>query len=182
MKTCTLVDATLVQAARRPPSRRAGTTGDPDARFTVKRGQPHYGYKAHVGVDRTHLMIRRVSLTGAHVHDSREFARVAVGDEQMVVADKAYWGEAQRQWCVKHQVANGIRRRAKRGEKLRPGQRPFNWVLSRMRSGVERVIGGMKHWAGYRRVRYLGREPNRLELEFKSLCWKMKRLVKVAAG
>jgi hypothetical protein len=43
LKTCTLVDATFVQATRRPPSRRAGTTGDPDARFTVKRGQPHYG-------------------------------------------------------------------------------------------------------------------------------------------
>ncbi|WCJ59706.1 hypothetical protein NXS98_00905 [Fontisphaera persica] len=43
-------------------------------------------------MDRTHLVIRRVSLTGAYLHDSREFARVAVGDEQMVVADKAYWG------------------------------------------------------------------------------------------
>jgi IS5 family transposase len=94
------------------------------------------------------LVIRRVSLTGAYLHDSREFARVAVGDEQMVVADKAYWGESQRQWCVKHQMANGILQRARRREKLLPGQRAFNWVLSRMLSGVERVLGRMKHWAG----------------------------------
>ncbi len=41
--------------------------------YTVKQGQPHYGFKAHVAVDETHTLIRRVTLTAANVHDSREF-------------------------------------------------------------------------------------------------------------
>jgi transposase len=51
LKTCTLVDATLLQAARRAPAKDDQTSGDGDAGYTVKKGQPHYGYKAHVAVD-----------------------------------------------------------------------------------------------------------------------------------
>ena len=45
LKTCTLVDATLLQAARRAPTKEDKAGGDSDAGYTVKRGQPHYGYK-----------------------------------------------------------------------------------------------------------------------------------------
>jgi IS5 family transposase len=48
---------------------------------TVKQGQPHYGYKAHVAVDETHTLIRAVTLTAANVHDSQEFETVVKGDE-----------------------------------------------------------------------------------------------------
>ncbi|MEM4360287.1 MAG: IS5 family transposase, partial [Candidatus Bilamarchaeaceae archaeon] len=58
LKTCTLVDATLLQAARRPVCEKDGSVsgggGDPDASYTVKNGKPHYGYKAHVAVDEAH--------------------------------------------------------------------------------------------------------------------------------
>lgn len=180
LKTCTLVDATLVQAARRPPAQPDG--GDPDASYTVKRGQPHYGYKAHVAMDRTHKLVRRASLTGAHVHDSREFEHLVTGDEEMVVADKAYWSQAHSLWCARHGVANGIVQRARRGEKLRLGARAFNYMLSRLRSPVEGLFGWWKQRAGYRRVRYLGRDPNRLELELKCIAWNLKRMAKVMAG
>ena len=182
LKTCTLVDATLVQAARRPPSKPSEEGGDPDASFTVKGGRPHYGYKAHVAVDQTHTMIRRVRLTGAHVHDSQEFKELVQGDEQMVVADKAYWSREHCEWCAEHGVANGIMERGRRGHKLRAGVRAWNLVLGRLRARVEGVFGWMKQWAGYRRGRYQGLDPNRLELEFKSICWNLIRLVKVAAA
>jgi hypothetical protein len=45
---------------------------------------------AHVAADETHTLIRGVSLTATNVHDSREFESVVRGDEQMLVADKAY--------------------------------------------------------------------------------------------
>lgn len=51
-----------------------------------------------------------------------------------------------------------------------------NRLLSRMRCGIEKVFGWWKRCTGYRRVRYVGREPNRLELEFKCVCWNLKRL------
>ena len=88
LKTCTLVDATLLQAARRAPTKEDKAGGDSDAGYAVKRGQPHYGYKAHVAADETHTLIRQVTLTAANVHDSRETQTVVQGDEEMVAATR----------------------------------------------------------------------------------------------
>jgi IS5 family transposase len=176
LKTCTLVDATLLQAARRAPTKDNKNGGDADAGYTVKKGQPHYGYKAHVAADQTHTLIRQVTLTAANVHDSREFETLVRGDEQMVVADKAYWSEARSQWCGNQGVANGILRKPSRGEKLRAATTRVNRLLSALRCGIEKVFGWWKRCTGYRRVRYVGRQPNRLELEFKCVCWNLKRL------
>jgi IS5 family transposase len=182
LKTCTLVDATLLQAARRAPARGDTRGGDEDAGYTVRKGQPHYGYKAHIAADETHTLIRQVTLTAANVHDSREFETVVRGDEEMVVADKAYWSEARSQWCGKHHIANGIIRKPSRGEKLRALSVRVNRLLSAIRCGIEKVFGWWKRCTGYRRVRYVGREPNRLELEFKCVCWNLKRLATLSTA
>jgi transposase, IS5 family len=181
LKTCTLVDATLLQAARRAPAKEDKTGGDSDAGYTVKQGQPHYGYKAHVAVDETHTLIRQVTLTAANVHDSKEFENVVKGDEEMVMADKAYWSEARSRWCGRHKVSNGILRKARRGEKLRDSTLRANRLFSSIRCKIEKVFGWWKRSTGYRRVRYVGHEPNRLELEFKCICWNLKRLVNLSA-
>jgi len=182
LKTCTLADATLLQAARRAPTNEDNEGGDSDADYTVKKGTPHYGYKAHVAVDETHTLIREVSLTKASVHDSREFQSIVTGDEEMVVADKAYWSNKHSQWCGEHGVANGILRKASRGGKWSEAALRVNKLLSAIRSGIEKVFGWWKRSIGYRRVRYVGRERNRLELELKSICWNLKRWTNVAAG
>lgn len=62
VREVTLVDATLVQAARRAPTKGSPSGGDPDADYPVKAGQPHYGYKAHVAADRQHTLIRKGGL------------------------------------------------------------------------------------------------------------------------
>ncbi|NJM54975.1 MAG: IS5 family transposase [Verrucomicrobiae bacterium] len=182
LKTCTLVDATLLQAARRAPAKDDPAGGDGDAGYTVKQGRPHYGYKAHVAVDQTHTLIRRVTLTAASVHDSREFETVVRGDEEMVMADKAYWSRARREWCGRKGVANGILRKAGRGQTLHPATVRVNRLFSSIRCQIEKVFGWWKRSAGYRRVRYVGREANRLELEFKSIAWNLKRLVNLQSA
>lgn len=176
LKTCTLVDATLLQAARRAPAGGDKTGGDDEAGYTVKRGQPHYGYKAHVAVDETHTLIRAVTLTSANVPDSQEFESVVQGDEEMVMADKAYWSRERSEWCGRKGVANGILRKPSRGEKLKASDVRLNRLFSLIRCQIEKVFGWWKRSAGYRRVRYVGREANRLELEFKCVCWNLKRL------
>jgi IS5 family transposase len=181
LKTGTLVDATRLQAARRAPAKDDPTGGDGDAGYTVKAGQPHYGYKAHVAVDQSHTLIRQVTLTSASVHDSREFETVVTGDEEMVLADKAYWSRARSQWCGTHGVANGILEKAARGRALRPAAVRMNRLFGSIRCQIEKVFGWWKRSTGYRRVRYVGREANRLELEFKSICWNLKRLVNLSA-
>lgn len=182
LKTCTLVDATLLQAARRAPAQDDTGGGDGDAGYTVKGGQPHYGYKAHVAVDEKHTLIRQVTLTAANVHDSQEFETVVKGDEEMVMADKAYWSRERSEWCGERGIANGILRKARRGEKLRPATMRVNQLFSSIRCKIEKVFGWWKRSTGYRRVRYVGREPNRLELEFKCICWNLKRLTNLSAA
>lgn len=182
LKTCTLVDATLVTAACRAPGRENRTGGDPDAGFTVKGGAPHYGYKAHIAADQAHTLIRRVTLTDASVHDSREFETVVQGDEEMVVADKAYWSAARSRWCQQRKIGNGILRKAFRGQPLDGTTLLFNAAMSRVRCGIEKIFGWWKRCTGYRRARYVGRDPNRLELEFKSVCWNLKRLVSLTGA
>ena len=177
LKTGTLVDATLLQAARRAPAKGDKNGGDPDAAHTVKQNQPHYGYKAHIAVDQAQTLIRAVTLTSANVHDSQEFETVVKGDEKIILADKAYWSRHRSQWCDKHKVLNGILEKPARGQKLSSAMQKINNIFSSVRCRIETVFGWWKRSAGYRRVRYVGKEANRLELEFKSLSWNLKRLV-----
>jgi IS5 family transposase len=182
LKRVTLVDATLVQAARRAPARNDPEGGDDDAGFTVKRGTPHYGYKAHVSVDEEHTLIRQATLTAANVHDSCEFGSVVRGDEEMVVADKAYASAERSAWLARRGIHDGILRRASRGHPLGEPAERINRFLSGVRSQIEKIFGHWKRSLGYRRVRYVGREPNRLELEFKCVVWNLKRWVNVSAA
>jgi IS5 family transposase len=180
LQRVTLVDATLVQAARRAPT--AGSGGDPDADYTVKNGQPHYGYKAHVAADREHTLIRQADLSAASVHDSQRFEAVVTGDEEVVVADKAYDSAARRQWLKRRGIVNGILCRAHRGRPLIAAEQMFNRALSAIRCGIEKIFGHWKRSLGYRRGRYVGWARNRLELEFKCVVWNLKRWVNVSAA
>lgn len=181
VREVTLVDATLVQAARRAPAKETPGGGGPDADYTVKGGQPHYGYKAHVAADRQHTIIRKADLSAANVHDSQRFEAVVDGDEQAVIADKAYDSEARSQWLKRRRIVKGILHRARRGERVSEADQMMNRILSAIRSGIEKIFGHWKRNWGYRRVRYVGWARNRLELEFKCVVWNLKRWVNVSA-
>lgn len=99
------------------------------------------------------------------------------GDEEMVRADNADWSRERREWCGRHGIVSGILRKPSRGQKLRPASLRVNRLLSRLRGGIERIFGWWKRCTAWRRVRYVAHDPNRLELEFKSVCWNLKRLV-----
>ena len=55
-------------------------------------------------------------------------------------------------------MANGILRKPSRGQKLRPATVRANRLFSSIRCKIEKVFGWWKRSAGYRRVRYVGRE------------------------
>ncbi|MEE9358588.1 MAG: transposase, partial [Sedimenticolaceae bacterium] len=44
---------------------------DVAARWTMKHGKTHYGYKNHISVDRKHKVIRKYATTSAEVHGSQ---------------------------------------------------------------------------------------------------------------
>ena len=78
-------------------------------------------------------------------------------------------------------MGNGILRKASRGQKLRPATLRVKRLFSSIQCKIEKVFGWWKRSAGYRRVRYVGRAANRLELEFKGISWNLKRLVNLSA-
>lgn len=183
VRAVTLVDATLIQAARRAPAKSAPTAGgDPDADHTVKRGQAHYGYKAHVAADGEHTLIRKADLSAASVHDSQRFTAVVTGDEEKVYADKAYHSRARTAWLHARGIANGILRRGARGHPLSAAAHRLNRALGTVRGRVEKIFGHWKRNLGYDRARYVGWARNRLELELKCLAWNLRRWVTVAAA
>ena len=88
----TLIDATILEAAVRPPSGDAGEVSerDPQAGWTKKNGESRFGYKAHAAVDEGSGIVREAVMTPADVHDSVPADDLVQGDEQAVYADKAY--------------------------------------------------------------------------------------------
>src|SRR3954464_4354204 len=94
----TLIDATILEAAVRPPGGDAGEVSerDPQAGWTRKNGESRFGYKAHVAVDEGSGIVRAATMTPADVHDSVPADGLVRGDEQAVYADKADNNEGRR--------------------------------------------------------------------------------------
>src|SRR3954453_24102987 len=90
----TLIDATILEAAVRPPKGDAGEVAerDPQSGWTRKNGKSRFGYKAHAAVDEGSGLVREAVMTPADVHDSVPADDLVQGDEQAVYADKILCG------------------------------------------------------------------------------------------
>ena len=163
----TLIDATILEAAVRPPAGDAGEVSghDPQAGWTKKNGRSRFGYKAHVAVDEGSGLVREVVMTPADVHDSVMGDGLVQGDEDAVYADKAYDDAARRKRLRKQGIEPRIMYQARRNRPLRPWQVAFNRAVAPIRAGVERLFATMKRAYGYRRVRYLGLARNDVQLQ-----------------
>lgn len=176
----TLVDATLVEAARRPRKQDKDqgnsrqSTGknesqrDKDASHTRKGNKHYYGYKGHIGVDQGSNVIRKRSFTSASVHDSREYEKLLSGDERSVFADKAYTQDDLKRQSRKDGVYYGVLDKGRRGRPLSARQKKANRKKSGVRNAVERPFAYFKRNLGYRLVRYVNLKRN--ELHFTFLC------------
>jgi len=166
----TLIDATILEAAVRPPAGDAGEVSghDPQAGWTKKNGRSRFGYKAHAAIDEGSGLVREVVMTPADVHDSVMGDGLVQGDEDAVYADKAYDDAARRKRLRKQGIEPRIMYQARRNRPLRPWQVAFNKAVAPIRAGVERLFATMKRAYGYRRVRYLGLARNDVQLQ--ALC------------
>lgn len=163
----TLIDATILEAAVRPPGGDAGEVSgrDPQAGWTKKNGKSRFGHKAHAAVDEGSGLVRQTSMTPADVHDSVEADGLVQGDEAAVYADKAYDSEARRAGLRARGVEPRIMYQARRDRPLKPWQKAFNKAVAPIRAGVERLFATMKRGYGYRRARYLGLARNGVQLQ-----------------
>ena len=186
----TLVDATLVQAARKKHkhTRRDDESGqssqqDHDASGTQKGGKAYYGYKGHISADEGSNIIRRVRFTTASVHDSQEFDNLLCGDEQSVFADKAYANDSIKRTMRKSNTYCGILDKGRRGRpKLSGKQKKTNTCKSRVRNAVERPFAHFKKHMGYRTVRYVNLKRNELQFVFLCLIHNIRRGITLTAS
>jgi transposase, IS5 family len=179
----TLIDATLLAAAVKPPSAKEGTVSerDPEAGWTVKNGRSHFGYKAHVAVDEGSEIIREALLTSADLHDSQPAAGLIQGDEQAVYGDKAYSSRSLRAKLAAAGIEDRVMYRAARNTPLKPWQTWFNKAVAGIRAGVERRFAVMKRHYGFRRVRYLGLVRNACHLHLLCTAINLKRALALAS-
>lgn len=177
VKRGTLVDATIIEAAVKPPPHADGqvNASDPDASFTVKNDQTYFGYKAHLAVDEESGVVRQAEMTAADLHDSQRGEAMIQGDEEAYYADKAYDSKALRLKLASLGIEDGIAYKARRNKPLVDWQKWFNTTAASVRCGVERANATMKRWYGMARVRYLGLARNNCHLQFVACAMNMRR-------
>lgn len=186
VRSGTLIDATLVKAQAAKPSGEAAAGArsevDPDADWTRRGGQSHFGYKAHVAVDRSSGLIRRVELTSAKIYESEVADRLVCGDEAAVYADKAYEHKERRARLKAAGIKDRIMHRSHKNQAgLPPWQARRNRLISPIRAAVERVFGTLKRSYGYRQVRYFSLAANTTQLHLLAIAFNLRRALALTA-
>jgi transposase, IS5 family len=171
-----LIDATLVKAQPHAP-RKGEASPDPEADWTRRGKDGHFGYKVHLSVDQGSDLLRRLALTAASVSESQLFDEMVSGDEAAVFADGAYAKDARKAALRGRGVFCGIINRPWRYRAITAQQKRRNKFFSRVRRAVERVIGTLKCRYGLARCRYLGRRRNLNHFWLKGICYNLRKML-----
>lgn len=165
------------EAWRNNPAKRRQK--DLDARWTKKHGQPHYGYKTHVNVDRRHKLVRRYTVTDAARSDGRELDAVLdpANTARDVWADSAYRSAETEEKLAGRHFRSRIHRRAWRNRPLTAREKKGNTTRSRVRARVEHVFGHMVTSMGGKLVRVIGVARVRVKIGMRNLAYNMRRFV-----
>ena len=82
LKKGTIVDSTIISAPSSTKNKEKKR--DPDAHQVKKGNTWHFGYKAHIGVDKDSGLVHTVKATAANVHDVSETSKLLTGEEEAV--------------------------------------------------------------------------------------------------
>ena len=85
LKKGTIVDSTLIAAPSSTKNREKKR--DPEAHSVKKGNSWHFGYKAHIGVDKDSGLVHTVKVTSANIHDVTMVPELLTGDEDSVYGD-----------------------------------------------------------------------------------------------
>ena len=163
LKKGTIVDSTIISAPS--STKNKDKKRDPDARQTKKGNTWHFGYKAHIGVDRDSGLVHTVKATAANVHDVSMTPELLHGEEETVNGDSGYVGAGKRKDAlVRNKKGKKIRyqinRRPSQIKKLsKSGQykaKKREHAKSSVRCKVEHVFGVVKGLLKFKKTRYRG--------------------------
>ena len=165
LKKGTIVDSTIISAPSSTKNKEKER--DPDARQVKKGNTWHFGYKAHIGVDKDSGLVHTVEATPANVHDVAEVPKLLTGEEETVYGDSGYLGAGKREDAVVRNKAGRkikykINRRPSQMKKLsKSGQyaaKKAERAKSSVRAKAEHVFGVVKKQLRFRKTRYRGLE------------------------
>lgn len=171
LKKGTIIDSTFIEAPS--STKNKDKSRDTDAHSTKKGNTWHFGYKAHVGVDKDSGIVHSVEVTAANVHDVTRVPNLLTGEEETVYGDSGYLGADSRENSVKKN-SNGKKINYKINR--RPSQFKNKSVRSQaqikrrehekssVRSKVEHVFAVVKGQLGFRKTRYKGRRKQQAKL------------------
>ncbi len=92
------VDSTLISAPS--STKNAEKKRDPEAHSTKKGNTWHFGYKAHISVDRDTGLLHTLEVTAANIHDVTMMVELLGGKEETVHGDSVYLGAEKREEAV----------------------------------------------------------------------------------
>jgi IS5 family transposase len=189
----TLIDASLIPAASRPPRKAkpeevapgssllVGSPREPDADWTRRGGKRTFGYKAHVAVDKGSELIRRVQLTGASCNDTVQADGLIMGDEAQVWADKAYDSHARRALLKALKMKNRIMRRGNKHHPETAWSKLRNTLIGRVRGRVETCFAVLKRHYRRGRARYLTLARNQTDLTLACIAMNLRKAMVLTA-
>ena len=163
LKKGTIVDSTIIEAPSSVKNKEKKR--DPDAHQTKKGNTWHFGYKAHIGVDRDSGLVHTVKATAANVSDVSETANLLHGEEETCHGDAGYTGAGKRDDAI---VRNNAGKKIKYEIMRRPSQirklsksgqykaKKREHGKSSIRVKVEHVFGVVKGQLKFKKTRYRG--------------------------
>ena len=163
LKKGTIVDSTIIAAPSSTKNREKKR--DADAHQTKKGNTWHFGYKAHIGVDKDSGIVHHVVVTAANESDVAQTSKLLHGEEESVHGDAGFIGANKRKDAIVRnkkgrKINYLINRRPSQIKKLSPsGQRKAKkkeYQKSSVRAKVEHVFGIVKRQLSYCKTRYRG--------------------------
>jgi IS5 family transposase len=172
---------------------------DRDGRWTIKRGKkvppegtqrqgtqiavPMFGYKNHIGIDRTHGFIRRFAVTHAARHDGSQVAAVLdrTNTARDVWADTAYRSKANVAFLERRGHVPQFQHPKPRQRPMPPHIARGNTTRARVRAPVEHVFATEKRRMGLV-VRTIGLVRATAKITLANLAYNMRRLVFIDAA
>ena len=157
---------------------------DVDARWALKDGKSHYGYKNHIKVDAKSKLIETFAVTSANVFESQ-----VVGDlirekdaGLPIYGDSAYGGKPTARLLKERGIVNRTQEKGFRLKPLTEEQKQNNRIKSRTRARVEHIFGFIANSMGGSRLKYIGKQRNAAAVGLMNLTYNMFRAMQIGYG
>lgn len=163
LKRGTIVDSTFIEAPSSTKNEKKER--DPQAHSAKKGNTWHFGYKAHIGVDKESGLVHTVKVTAANEHDVTVTSELLTGEEEEVYGDSGYLGAEKRPEALKKNKAGKSvhykinRRPSQSKNKSARSQaqiKRHEHEKSSVRAKVEHVFAVVKLQLRFRKTRHRG--------------------------